>query len=207
MTGTALGRGRGRRAGRTDEPPESGVAAQDREPDPESVARAIALRMLTGAPRSRSQLAEAMARKDVPDDVAARVLDRFTEVGLVDDADYARLLVRSRHADRGLARRALAQELRRKGIEDEIAVEALDELDPEQEEQTARQLVRKRLATTARLVPEVRVRRTVAALGRKGYAPALVLRLVREALAEEGVANDVDDGPAGEIIPDGGPED
>lgn len=207
MTGTALGRGRGRRAGRTDEPPESGAAAQDREPDPESVARAIALRMLTGAPRSRSQLSEAMARKDVPDDVAARVLDRFTEVGLVDDADYARLLVRSRHADRGLARRALAQELRRKGIEDEIAVEALDELDPEQEEQTARQLVRKRLATTARLAPEVRVRRTVAALGRKGYAPALVLRLVREALAQEGVANDVDDGLAGEIIPDGGPED
>ena len=199
--------GRGRRTGRTNEPPGSGAAAEDREPDPESVARAIALRMLTAAPRSRSQLAEAMARRDVPEDVADRVLDRFTDVGLVDDADYARLLVRSRHADRGLARRALAQELRRKGIEEEVAAEALDELDPEQEEETARHLVRRRLATTAGLAPEVRVRRTVAALGRKGYAPGLVFRLVREALAEEGVPNGVGDGAAGEIILDTGPED
>ena len=80
---------------RATEPPAAGAAAHDREPDQESVARVIALRLLTGAPRSRHQLAEALARRDVPDDVATRVLDRFTDVGLIDDAEYARTLVRS----------------------------------------------------------------------------------------------------------------
>nr|WP_298459774.1 regulatory protein RecX [uncultured Cellulomonas sp.] len=174
----------GRRA-RTSEPPLDGPAAADREPDPESVARSIALRLLTGAPRSRAQLAAAMARKDVPEPVAERVLDRFTEVGLIDDAEYARILVRSRHADRGLARRALGVELRRKGIDDELAAEALGTVDAEQEETTARELARRRLAATSGLAREVRVRRVTAMLGRKGYSGGLAHRLVRELLAEE----------------------
>lgn len=179
------GRRPGRRSGRAPEPPDSGPAAVDPEPDPESVARAIALRLLTGAPRSRAQLADAMARRDVPDDVAARVLDRFTEVGLVDDAEYARVLVRSRHADRGLARRALGVELRRRGIDDELAAQALGTVDAEQEEATARELARRRLAATTGLAPEVRTRRVVAMLGRKGYSGGLAHRLVRELIAAE----------------------
>ncbi len=167
------------------EPPGTGSAAADREPDPESVARTIALRLLTGAPHSRAQLAEAMARKDVPDDVADRVLDRFTEVGLVDDAEYARILVRSRHADRGLARRALGVELRRKGIDDELAAQALSTVDTEQEETTARRMAGRRLAATRGLPTDVRVRRVTGMLGRKGYPGGLAHRVVRELLAEE----------------------
>ncbi|NMR19524.1 regulatory protein RecX [Cellulomonas fimi] len=184
MTGDHRRGGGSRRAGL--EPPAEGAAAVDREPDAESVARAIALRLLTGAPRSRAQLAEAMARKDVPDGVADAVLDRFTEVGLIDDAEYARILVRSRHADRGLSRRALSVELRRKGIEDELAAEALQTLDDEQEEATARDLARRRLARTVGLAREVRMRRVVGMLGRKGYAPGLAVRIVREMLDDEG---------------------
>lgn len=167
------------------EPPETGSAAADSEPDPESVARSIALRLLTGAPRSRAQLAEAMARKDVPVAVADRVLDRFTEVGLVDDAEYARILVRSRHADRGLARRALGMELRRKGIDDELAAEALSTLDADQEEARARELARRRLAATRAYPDDVRVRRVTGMLGRKGYSGGLAHRVVRELLMEE----------------------
>jgi len=188
VTGTAR-----RRGWRQDEPPPTGAAAQDAEPDHESVARAIALRLLTGAPRSRSQLAEAMARRNVPEDVADRVLDRFTEVGLVDDADYARTLVRTRHAERGLSRRAIAVELRRRGIADDVAGEALTEVDEDDEEKAARELVRRRLAATSGLDPQVRARRTYAALGRKGYPPGLVARLVREALAAEGAGHDEDE--------------
>jgi regulatory protein len=81
--------GGGRRAAPATEPPEVGAAAVDAEPDPEQVARAIVLRLLTGAPRSRAQLADALARKDVPEDVAARVLGRFTEVGLIDEIGRA----------------------------------------------------------------------------------------------------------------------
>ena len=180
MTGAA-GRSAARRRGRpASEPPTTGAAAVDAEPDPESVARAIVLRRLTGSAQSRAQLADALARRDVPEDVATRVLDRFTEVGLVDDAEYARMLVRTRQQERGLARRALAVELRRKGIDDE------------DEERTARELVRRRLRTTRGLQTEVRVRRAYGALARKGYSGGLVARLVREELAAEGLDEPVD---------------
>ncbi|WP_448629669.1 regulatory protein RecX [Cellulomonas soli] len=159
------------------------------------MARAIALRMLTGAPRSRAQLAEAMARRDVPEEVADRVLDRFTEVGLVDDTEYARMLVRTRHAERGLSRRALAVELRRRGVDEETADEALTQVEDADEEHAARALVRRKLAATAGLDPQVRSRRTYAALGRRGYGSALIARLVREELAREGT--DEQDRPDG----------
>ncbi len=164
------------------EPPPTGSAAHDAEPDQESVARAIALRLLTSSARSRSQLADAMARKDVPEDVAHRVLDRFTEVGLIDDAEYARMLVRTRHSERGLSRRAIAVELRRRGIDDELAGEALEQVDSDDEKTAARDLVRRKLRSTSGLDAQTRARRTLAALGRKGYSPGLVARLVREEL-------------------------
>lgn len=177
----------GRRRAPAPEPPQVGAAAVDAEPDPEQVARAIVLRLLTGAPRSRAQLAAAVARRGVPDEVATRVLDRFTEVGLIDDAEYACMLVRSRHTERGLSRRALAVDLRRRGIGDETAQAALTQVADEDEEAAARRLVERKLAATRGLDPQSRVRRTYGALGRKGYPPGLVARLVREALAREGV--------------------
>jgi regulatory protein len=158
----------------------------DHEVDHEAVAKALALRLLTRGPRSRAQLGEAMARKDVPEDVAQAVLDRFTEVGLIDDAEYARMLVRARLEDRGLARRALRVELRRKGIDDEVASMALRAVDEDLEETTARELARRRLAGSRGLAREVRMRRAVAMLGRKGYSSGLAVKIVCELLAAEG---------------------
>jgi regulatory protein len=191
----------GRRGRRGDDPPTSGAAAMDAEPDQESVARAIALRLLTGAARSRAQLAEAMARKEVPDAVAEKVLDRFTEVGLIDDEEFARMLVRTRHAERGLSRRAIAVELRRKGIDDELAGAALEQLDGDDEELAARALVRRKLASTSTLDVQTRARRTYAALGRKGYPPGLVSRLVREELAAIDSAGELLEGLDGAVPP------
>lgn len=195
LTGRPAARRRGRPA---TEPPVEGAAAQDAEPDPESVARAIVLRRLTGSAQSRAQLADALARRDVPEDVADRVLDRFTEVGLIDDQEYARMFVRSRHAERGLSRRALGVELRRKGIDDETAAVALEDVDDADEEQAARAIVRRRLRSTAGLETAVRVRRAYGALARKGYPGRLVARLVREELAAEGV-DDADAVPGADL--------
>ena len=119
-----------------------------------------------------------MARRDVPEDVADRVLDRFTEVGLIDDAEYARMLVRSRQESRGLARRALAVELRRKGIDGDVAAEALAQVDDEAEEESARELLRRRWRPG--LDPDVQARRLLAMLARKGYPSGLSLRLIAE---------------------------
>ncbi len=159
--------------------------------------RTIVLTALTAAPRSRAQLEARLAAKGAPADVAARVLDRFEEVGLVDDAEFARALVRSRQASRGLAGRALRQELRRTGVEDETAAEVLAAIDPEQELATARALVARRLPATRGLPVPRRMSRLVGMLARKGYSGGLALQVVREALGAE----------AAELAADGEPDD
>ncbi|WP_407921480.1 regulatory protein RecX [Actinomadura soli] len=146
----------------------------------------MCLRMLAASPRTRAQLADALRRKNIPDDVAERVLGRFSDVGLIDDEAFAQAWVQSRHTGRGLARRALAAELRRRGVADETVSDAVESLDPAQEEQTARALVVRKLPSTAGVDPAKRMRRLMGMLARKGYSPGLSYRIVREALAENG---------------------
>ncbi len=153
--------------------------------DPESVARIICLRMLTAAPRTQAELATALRRRGVPDEAAQAVLARFAEVKLVDDAMFARAWVETRHHSRGLAGRALGAELRRRGVAGDDIASALDELDPEQELATARELVDRRLAGTRGQPGPARMRRLVGVLARKGYSPSLAYRVVREALEQE----------------------
>lgn len=171
----------------TGDPPGRNPPGKDPPADPESVARTICLRLLAGAPKTRAQLADALHRNGVPGDVAERVLDRLGDVGLVDDAAFAEAWVQSRHAGRGLARRALRSELRRRGIDDETVGEALDGLDNDDEVATARRLVDRKLPSTRRLEPATRSRRLVGMLARKGYPYGVTVRVVREALEAEGV--------------------
>ena len=67
--------------------------------------------MLALQPRTRKELAEGLRRRGIPDEVADRVLDRFSDVGLVDDAAFANAWVTSRHRGRGLASRLLRHAL------------------------------------------------------------------------------------------------
>ncbi|TXK42743.1 recombination regulator RecX [Nonomuraea sp. C10] len=184
------GRRSGRKAGRgwSADGPDAGSGAAAAPPaDPEAVARAICLRLLTMAPRTRAQLAEAMRKREVPDEVAESVLDRFTELGLINDEAFAEAWVDSRHHGRGLAKRALANELRHRGVDQETVKDAVERLDPDQEEETARRLVERKLPSTRSLDSKVRTRRLAGMLARKGYPPGLSFRVIREALEQEGV--------------------
>jgi regulatory protein len=166
--------------------------------DAEEVARKILLDQLTGQARSRSELATKLARKGVPEEVAGRLLDRFEEVGLVDDAAFARMWVDSRQPGKGLGRRALAQELRRKGIEEAVAKDALAEIEPEAEEAAARALVRRKLRTLRGVDRATATRRLAGMLARKGHAGDTVWRVVREELDAARVADG--DSAAGEGV-------
>jgi len=152
------------------------------EADPESVARKILLDQLTGRARTRSELADKLAGRDVPTEVANRLLDRFEEVGLIDDAAFAREWVAQRQSGRGLARRALAQELKRKGIEDELAREVLDEIEDDDEVEAARMLVRGKLRSVRGLDQDKAMRRLVGMLARKGHNSSVAFRVVKEEL-------------------------
>ncbi|MFU8871324.1 regulatory protein RecX [Micromonospora sp. SL4-19] len=152
--------------------------------DEAEVAREICLRQLAVRPRTRAELAGALAKRGISDEVAAQVLDRYDEVGIIDDAAFARAWVTSRHTGRGLARRALANELRQRGVDGEVASEALGELDEETEAETARALVERKLRT-ARGEPDAVFRRLVGMLARKGYPPGVAIRAVKDALAAQ----------------------
>lgn len=156
------------------------------------MARTICLRQLTLAPRTRAQLADTLAKRGIPDEVADGVLSRFGEVGLIDDAQFAQAWVSSRHHGRGLARRALSVELHRRGVDSETAKDAVDALDPETEEQTARRLVRRRLAALQSVEPQVRQRRLLGMLARKGYPAGIAYRVVREEVRADAEATDAD---------------
>ncbi len=154
--------------------------------DPEARARQICLLLLTAAPRTRSQLAQAMHLGGVPSEAAEAILARFTDAGLIDDAAFARAWVESRHHSRGLSKRSLSAELRRQGVQNEQISAAVDTLDPEQEVATARHLVERKMASTRGRPPETRARQAASMLARKGYPPGLVFRLIREVMEQEG---------------------
>lgn len=158
--------------------------------DPEAVARDLCLRALTGTPKTRQQLADLLADRGVPEDAAETVLDRLTEVGLIDDEAFAEAWVSSRQSGRGLARRALKAELRAKGVDDEVAAEAVLAVGDDDERETARRLVERKLPSMRRLDRATATRRLMGMLARKGYGGGLAAGVIREALDADG-ADDV----------------
>lgn len=156
--------------------------APDPQADIESVARTIALDRLSTQARSRGELAQTLAAKHVPDDVAADLLDRFEQVGLIDDEAYARAWVESRQRSKGLASSVLSMELRRKGIADDLIREVLADVDPQSERDAAHRLVQRKLRSVRGLDPSVQVRRLTSMLARKGYAPQVAFDVVRAEL-------------------------
>jgi regulatory protein len=173
--------------------------------DPREAARAICLQQLQVRPRTRQELATVLRRRGIDDEIAAELLDRYDDVGIIDDRAFAKAWVSSRHQGKGLARRALAGELRRKGVADDEVGAALDELDPDTEEATARALVAKRLRVESSAAPDAVFRRLVGMLARKGYPAGLAIKVVKESLAERAESAEFADA----IDPDAmaGPED
>jgi regulatory protein len=163
-----------------------GGGPDDDDPDasPESVARRIVLTALTSAPRTRAELAALLAKRDVPADVGETVLDRFSQVGLVDDAAFASAWVDTRHVGRGLGRRALGDELRRKGVDQAVTSLALEQVSDADELAAARALVRRKLAGSQSLDPVKRDRRLLGMLARRGYPSGTAWAAIKAELAD-----------------------
>src|SRR5215218_4528352 len=153
----------------------------------EEQARALCLRLLTARARTRAELEGQLAKRGYPDDVSSRVLDRLAHVGLVDDADFAEQWVRSRQVNAGKGKRALAAELRNKGVDNEVITAALADIDAGAERQRAEQLVRDKLRRE-RLGGDDHakvMRRLVGMLARRGYNQSMAVDVVTLELANE----------------------
>src|SRR5882724_7208860 len=111
----------------------------------EEQARALCLRLLTARARTCAELAGQLAKRGYPDDVSGRVLNRLAQVGLIDDVDFAEQWVQSRRVNAGKGKRALAAELRTKGVDNDVIAAALAGIDAGAERERAERLVRERL--------------------------------------------------------------
>jgi regulatory protein len=157
---------------------------RDPDADPVEVAKQILLRQLEATSKSRHQLAQVLARRAVPPEAAEAALDRFTELGYIDDMAFARAWVESRRRTRGLAGPALRRELREKGIDAELIDQVLADSADDGERAAAAMLVEKKLRTLRGVDEQTATRRLVSMLARKGYSSGLAYSVVREVLAE-----------------------
>lgn len=154
------------------------------------------LRLLGDRARSRAELVERLLRKEFSQETVDAVIARLEREQLIDDADFADQWVHFRHRDGGKAKRALAQELRHKGVADEVVASALEQISGEDEAQRAAELVRRKLARKAvdpemdRALRDKEMRKLVGMLARKGYSAGLSYRVVKDAWAEAAGAED-----------------
>lgn len=122
-----------------------------------------------------------MKRRGVPQEATDEVLDRFTELGLVDDRAFSEQVVEGQQR-RMRSRRALRHELATKGVHPEIITEVLDGVDDDDEFAAAVAFARKRAAATTGLDAAVRRRRILGGLARRGFSGSVAYRAVDEAL-------------------------
>ncbi len=160
--------------------PEENISALEAE----DVAKQVLLRRLSNAPRTRKELAKDLKDKNVTEEVASSALDRFEEIGLIDDAALAQNYVASHHERKGLGRNALRQQLRAKGVSDDVALAAVSQISEDQEFQAALVIACKKIRSLQRDEPSSQLRKIVGVLARKGYSSNLAFRVAKEVIAE-----------------------
>ncbi|MEY2694788.1 MAG: hypothetical protein RLZZ72_44 [Actinomycetota bacterium] len=146
----------------------------------EQRAKNVLLFQLSRSMKTRHQLATILKKREIPEDIANSVLDRFTEAQLIDDAAFARAFVNSRIAVSGKSKSVIARELKQKGVSAQDAEQALSSIDAELEDQTAYSVAKKRYQQLSTLEPEVRRRRLMGFLMRRGFSSQLTARILRD---------------------------
>lgn len=147
--------------------------------DVESVVRNLVLRRLTQRSYTRFQLEEYLQRKGVDTEAAARVLNRFEEVGLINDRDYAAEFIRARRSIKGTGPAVLRMELKKRGIADDLIAAELD-LREGDDGDVARDIAQRKLASLNRFDADTQSRRLVSFLVRRGYSPHMAFEVARE---------------------------
>jgi regulatory protein len=166
---------------------------KNKEIEAADAAKQVLLRRLSHAPRTRKELAKDLKDKDISDEVANVALDRFEEVGLINDQALASNYVSSQHERKGLGKNALRQQLRAKGVSDDVALEAISQISDDQEFQAAFALACKKIRSLQRDDAKTQLRKIVGVLARKGYSSNLAFRVAKE------VITDLPDGLPSEI--------
>ena len=157
---------------------------KNKEIEAADAAKQVLLRRLSHAPRTRKKLAKDLKDKDISDEVANVALDRFEEVGLINDQALASNYVSSQHERKGLGKNALRQQLRAKGVSDDVALEAISQISDDQEFQAAFALACKKIRSLQKDDAKTQLRKIVGVLARKGYPSNLAFRVAKEVITD-----------------------
>jgi regulatory protein len=157
---------------------------KNKEIEAADAAKQVLLRRLSHAPRTRKELAKDLKDKDISDEVANVALDRFEEVGLINDQALASNYVSSQHERKGLGKNALRQQLRAKGVSDDVALEAISQISDDQEFQAAFALACKKIRSLQKDDAKTQLRKIVGVLARKGYSSNLAFRVAKEVITD-----------------------
>ena len=103
-------------------------------------------------------------------------------MGILDDLRYGQMMVRTRHQERGLVGQALRIELRRKQLSDEVINQVMADFSEIATQETIEYLVQKKLRSLNNLPKEVKFRRLLGMLARKGYAVNVATEVINKAL-------------------------
>jgi regulatory protein len=160
------------------------VEEKNKEIEAADAAKQVLLRRLSHAPRTRKELAKDLKDKDISDEVANIALDRFEEVGLINDQALASNYVSSQHERKGIGKNALRQQLRAKGVSDDVALEAVSQISDDQEFQAAFALACKKIRSLQRDDAKTQLRKIVGVLARKGYSSNLAFRVAKEVITD-----------------------
>ncbi len=160
------------------------VEEKNKEIEAADAAKLVLLRRLSNAPRTRKELAKDLKDKDISDEVANVALDRFEEVGLINDQALASNYVSSQHERKGLGKNALRQQLRAKGVSDDVALEAISQISDDQEFQAAFALACKKIRSLQKDDAKTQLRKIVGVLARKGYSSNLAFRVAKEVITD-----------------------
>ena len=160
------------------------VEEKNKEIEAADAAKQVLLRRLSHAPRTRKELAKDLKDKDISDEVANVALDRFEEVGLINDQALASNYVSSQHERKGLGKNALRQQLRAKGVSDDVAQEAISQISDDQEFQAAFALACKKIRSLQKDDAKTQLRKIVGVLARKGYSSNLAFRVAKEVITD-----------------------
>ena len=145
-------------------------------------ARDAALRLLAHRARSEREVRERLARR-FPEEVASEVVAALRSQGLLDDARFSSQWAESREARNPRSARLIARELLAKGVDGDLADEAVREID---DEESAYRACLKYSRIGGRADPVAFQRRLLGYLRRRGFSQSVCRRAIGRLMDESG---------------------
>lgn len=145
-------------------------------------ATATALNLLTHRGRSERELRQRLRQKGYTAAAIDETIRRVVDWGYLDDEQFAAAWVEQRSSGKPRSRRALAHELREKGVDREIIEATIEEADID-EVADARRLAADKWRKERGQDPDKRRQRTAAYLARRGYGWDVAKQVIDELAA------------------------